>query len=91
MAFNSRVNPARDIVIISDVFSHIDPSADNTISSKIVIDAIQKGPLPDVSLPPKEFLWKAYESWKEAGLPEFALPKRVEQVLDFHAERMKKG
>lgn len=91
MAFNSRVNPARDIVIISDIYSHIDPSADNTISSKIVIDATQKGQLPDVSLPPKEFLWKAYESWKEAGLPEFVLPKRVEHVLDFHAERMKKG
>lgn len=91
MAFNSRVNPARDMVVIRDVYSHIDPSADGTITSRLVIDATQKGPLPDVSLPPKDLLWKAYESWQEAGLPAFDLPKRVEQVLDFHAERMKLG
>ena len=89
MAINSRVNPARDITIIKDFFIIYDPSSDNGVTSKMVIDATQKGVQPDISLPPKELLWKAYDSWKEAGLPAFDLPGRVARVLDYHAERMK--
>jgi 3-polyprenyl-4-hydroxybenzoate decarboxylase len=90
MALNSRVNPARDVVIIKDFFIIYDPSSENGVTSKMVIDATQKGRQPDISLPPQEFLWKAYESWKEAGLPAFEIPKRVERTLEFHAERMRR-
>ncbi|MBI2821067.1 MAG: UbiD family decarboxylase [Acidobacteria bacterium] len=90
MVINSRVNPARDVVIIRDFYIIYDPSSEDGVTSKMVIDATQKGPHPDISLPPKDLLWKAYESWKEAGLPFFDLPARVERALDFHAERMRK-
>lgn len=90
MALNSRVNPARDVVIIKDFFIIYDPSSENGVTSKMVIDATQKGRHPDISLPPKEFLWKAYESWKDAGLPKFDIPNRVERTLQWHAERMER-
>ena len=91
MAVNSRVNPARDVVVIQDVYNFYDPAGINGISSKWVVDATQKGQHPDISLPPKEYLWRGYQSWREAGLPAFELPPRVERVLDFHAERMRRG
>jgi UbiD family decarboxylase len=89
--FNSRVNPRRDLVIIDDVFLIYDPSAVNSITSKLVIDATEKGSLPDLSLPPKDVFFKAYDSWKEAGLPPFEVPPWMERLLDYHAERMKSG
>jgi hypothetical protein len=54
-----------------------------------VIDATEKGPHPDISLPPKDILWRAFDSWREAKLPEFDLPRRVERVLDFHEARLR--
>ncbi|MDA2934857.1 UbiD family decarboxylase [Acidobacteria bacterium AH-259-D05] len=89
MALNSRVNPARDLVIIKDVYSVYDPAAQDNMASKLVIDATAKGPLPDVSLPPRELLYKGYESWKEAGLPDFDIPHWMDRLLAHHAERMK--
>ncbi|MCZ6767951.1 MAG: UbiD family decarboxylase [Acidobacteria bacterium] len=86
---NSRVNPARDLVIIKDIYQIYDPSAENGIGSKLVIDATEIGPQPDLSLPPKDLLYKAYESWKEAGLPAFDIPAWMDRLLDYHAERMK--
>jgi UbiD family decarboxylase len=91
MVLNSRVNPARDLVVIEDVYSIYDPAGENDISSKLVIDATAKGSLPDVSLPPREFLYKGYESWKEAGLPDFEIPHWMDRLLEFHADRMKAG
>ena len=88
MVLNSRVNPARDLVVIEDIYSIYDPAAENEISSKLVIDATAKGPLPDVSLPPRDFLYKGYDSWKEAGLPDFDIPQWMDQLLDYHAVRM---
>ncbi|MBI4455816.1 MAG: UbiD family decarboxylase [Acidobacteria bacterium] len=90
MVMNSRVNPAQDIVIINDFYIIYDPSSNEGVTSKIVIDATQKGTYPDISLPPKDLLWRAYQSWKEADLPLFDLPQRVQRLLDFHADRMKK-
>ena len=91
MVMNARVNPARDIVILDDYFIPNDPSSRGGVTSKLVIDATEKGPYPDISLPPKDLMWKAYESWREAKLPDFERPARVERVLDYHADRMKSG
>ncbi len=44
----------------------------------------------DVSLPPKDFLWKAYESWQAAGLPAFKTPDRLGRALDWHEKRMER-
>ncbi len=86
---NSRVNPERDLVIIKDVYQIYDPSAQNGMGSKLVIDATESGSETDLSLPPKELFYKGYESWKEAGLPEFEPPHWMERLLDYHAERTK--
>lgn len=83
-AMNAHYNPARDTVIIEDVFfpMGMDPSVrvDNKMSelgSKIVVDATQTVDAGEISLPPRELMEKALESWKEAGLPEFDIPKRA--------------
>ncbi len=83
-ALNSRYSPARDTVIIDDVFVplQIDPSVRDvrgnvTQGSKIVLDAtlkIDSGPL---SLPPKAMMMDALDVWKQCGLPEFDIPKRA--------------
>ena len=88
---NSRVLPTRDIITIGDVFYPNDPSSVDGMNGKVIIDATQEGVFPDISLPPKDLMWKAYESWQDADLPAFNIPRRVERVLDFHAERMSNG
>lgn len=83
-ALNSRYNPARDTVIIEDVFFpiHMDPSvrsrtSQSTMGSKLVIDATEKVDAGTFSLPSKDTMMKALESWKAAGLPELEIPKRA--------------
>ncbi len=60
---------------------------------RMIVDATHKRghTYTDVSLPPKNLLWKAYESWQAAGLPAFEIPPRVEQALDWHEERMERS
>lgn len=86
---NSRFDPARDTVIIDDVFSpmEMDPSirvADGTSDSgsKIVIDATQTIDSGEFSLPPKDVMMRALESWREAGLPELEIPRRATLRID---------
>ena len=85
---NARYNPSRDTVIIEDVFMRaaMDPSIEAVdgvkIGSKIVIDGTKSVPEDEFSLPPKETMMKALESWKEAGLPEFDIPKRAQSRID---------
>lgn len=88
-ALNSRYNPSRDTVIIDDVFFpiHMDPSvrsrdATSTMGSKIVLDATAKIDAGPLSLPSKETMMKGLESWKQAGLPEFVIPKRAMLRID---------
>lgn len=83
-ALNSRFNPARDTVIIDEVYFpiHMDPSIRPSggvagMGSKIVIDATQKIDPGPFSLPPRETMMRALETWREAGLPEFDIPKRA--------------
>ena len=81
---NSRFDPARDTEIIEDVFfpMGMDPSIrvkDGTSDpgSKIVIDATETIDAGLFSLPSKEKMTAALDAWKEAGLPEFSIPKRA--------------
>lgn len=88
-AMNARFNPVRDTVIIDDVFFplHMDPSIRPAggaapQGSKIVIDATQKIDPGTFSLPPREIMMKALDSWKASGLPEFEIPKRAKLRID---------
>ncbi len=88
-AMNSRYNPARDTVLIDDVYFPInmDPSvrsqtSQSTMGSKVVCDATQKIDAGTFSLPSKEIMMKALELWKEIGLPEFEIPKRAKLRID---------
>ncbi len=82
-AMNSRFNPSRDTEIIQDVFfpMGMDPSirikeGESEPGSKIVIDATETIDAGPFSLPPKDRMAAALISWRDAGLPEFSIPKR---------------
>ena len=84
---NSRYNPARDTVLIDDVYLRIDPStrsatSQSTMGSKVVCDATLKVDAGPFSLPPREIMMKALDLWKEIGLPEFEIPKRAKLRID---------
>lgn len=88
-AMNARYNPARDTVLIDDVYFPInmDPSvrsqtSQSTMGSKVICDATLKIDAGTFSLPPREIMMKALELWKEIGLPEFEIPKRARLRID---------
>ena len=83
-AMNSRFDPSRDTEIIEDVFfpMGMDPSIHMTegkrdLGSKIVIDATETIDAGSFSLPTKDKMAAALISWRDAGLPEFSIPKRA--------------
>ncbi|MBI2879949.1 MAG: UbiD family decarboxylase [Candidatus Tectomicrobia bacterium] len=91
-AMNARFNAARDTIIIDDVYTPavLDPTVrirngEPEMSSKLILDATEKEDAGDLSLPPRELMMKALEVWKEVGLPEFEIPKRVRSFLDRHS------
>jgi 4-hydroxy-3-polyprenylbenzoate decarboxylase len=85
---NTRYNPEVDTVIIKDVFMRgaLDPSVPKIdgvkMGSKLVIDATRRYDEADFSMPPRDIMMKALESWKESGLPEFEIPKRAQLRID---------
>jgi 4-hydroxy-3-polyprenylbenzoate decarboxylase len=88
-AMNSRFNAARDTIIIDDVFTPavLDPTVrirdgEPEMSSKLIMDATEKEDAGDISLPHKDLMMKALDVWKEIGLPDFEIPKRVQSFLD---------
>ncbi len=87
-AMNTRYNPDDDTVIVKNVFMRaaMDPSVEMVdgvkMGSKIIIDATHRYEEDDFSLPPKETMMKALETWKAAGLPEFDIPKRAQIRID---------
>src|SRR5207249_6481865 len=88
-ALNSHYNPARDTVLIDDVFVsvHMDPSVrtekgGSAMGSKIVVDATTKADPGPSSLPSQDIMDRALASWREAGLPEFTVPKRAKLRFD---------
>jgi 2,5-furandicarboxylate decarboxylase 1 len=87
-AMNARFNPAKDTLIVENNFirMNMDPAfpltGDIKMGSKIVIDATQELEEAVFSLPAKETMMKALDTWKEAGLPDFDIPKRAHLRLD---------
>lgn len=88
-AMNSRFSPARDTIIIEDVYAPrgMDPTLrvrDDMaeFSSKLVCDATQEGDKGTFSLPSKELMTDALKTWTEVGLPDFEITKRVQFMLD---------
>jgi 4-hydroxy-3-polyprenylbenzoate decarboxylase len=88
-AMNSRFNAARDTIIIDDVYTPavMDPTVrirdgEPEMSSKLIMDATEKEDAGDISLPHKDLMMKALDVWKEIGLPDFEIPKRVQSFLD---------
>lgn len=88
-AMNSRFNPARDTVLIDDVYfpTQIDPSlrsatTQSTMGSKIICDATAKSNAGELSLPPRDVMEKALALWKRLELPDFAIPRRARLRID---------
>ena len=86
-AMNSHYNPARDTIIIDDVYARLDPSLcmDNGVremGSKVVVDATQSHDEGTFSLPPKPLMMDALKVWHKVGLPEFHIPQRLRYRLD---------
>jgi 3-polyprenyl-4-hydroxybenzoate decarboxylase len=88
-ALNALFDARRDTVIIDDVYFPLDmdPAVRGAqtlgaASSKMVLDATQKIDAGTFSLPPKEMMMRALDVWREAGLPEFQIPKRARLRLE---------
>jgi UbiD family decarboxylase len=88
-AMNSHFDPAHDTVIIDDVFVplYMDPSVrvrdeKSEPGSKIVIDATSTAGAGEFSIPSRDIMERALETWRKAGLPEFDEPKRLKLRLD---------
>jgi UbiD family decarboxylase len=89
-ALNARYNPARDTIVIDDVYTpaFMDPSlptegaTTNALGGKLVIDATAKRDSGASSLPPRATMMRALDVWRDAGLPEFAIPKRARLRID---------
>ena len=86
---NTRFNPEADTIILDQIYmrSAMDPSvparADGEkLGSKLIIDATRRFAEADFSLPPKETMMQALETWKAAGLPAFEIPKRAQLRID---------
>jgi hypothetical protein len=52
------------------------------MSSKLIIDATDKSSRSDFSLPPKDLMMRALDSWRASSLPDFKIPKRTQYILD---------
>ena len=88
-AMNSLYDPARDTIVIENVFvpMYMDPSVrvhggDERPGSKIVVDATRTIDAGPFSIPSRDIMERALETWHKAGLPEFDIPKRLEFRLD---------
>ena len=88
-AMNTRFNAETDALIIDQVHMRfaMDPSVEaradgEKMGSKLICDATRRFPEADFSLPPKETMMKALESWKKAGLPDFEIPRRAQLRID---------
>lgn len=97
-ALNARMNPQHDILIIDNVFTSaiLDPTVrvrdgETEMSSKVIIDATEKGHPGEFSIPSKELMMRALETWKEIGLPAIRVPRRTQLMLDRPARDAKKS
>ena len=88
-AMNAHFDPARDTVLIDNVFvpMYMDPSVrvrggNTDPGSKIVVDATRSIDAGELSLPARPLMDKALDSWRKAGLPEIEIPRRLSYRLD---------
>jgi UbiD family decarboxylase len=88
-AMNSLYDPARDTIVIENVFvpMYMDPSVrvhggEERPGSKIVVDATRTIDAGPFSIPSRDIMERALDTWHKAGLPEFDIPKRLEFRLD---------
>jgi UbiD family decarboxylase len=82
-ALNSRLDPGKDIAVVEGAqFAHMDTSVRPVgnrpgPASKLVLDATKKLDAGPFSLPSSEYMKRALDTWKRAGLPDFEVPKRA--------------
>jgi UbiD family decarboxylase len=87
-ALNARFNPGTDLSIVeAGQFGHMDPSVRSEggrpgPATKLVIDATQKLDAGPFSLPGKDYMMRALETWKAEGLPEPVMSKRARMRID---------
>ncbi|MCC6890924.1 MAG: UbiD family decarboxylase [Hyphomicrobiales bacterium] len=88
-AINARYNPSRDTILVTDVYfpPNMDPSmrsanGQETMGSKIILDATKKTDLGLFSIPSKDIMLKALDVWREVGLPDLSIPKRAKLQID---------
>ncbi len=100
-ALSSRVDPERDIQIISDTSTfQYDPASLSRAeaegremhsppfrSSMAIIDATLKCIVPEVALPGGALMRKVLERWDEIGLPGIRPRGRLQRLLDNHSEK----
>ena len=84
-AMNSRYNPASDTEIQPGVWfpMGMDPSVRSTpeatdLGSRIIVNATKTIDAGAFSLPSMEIMERAKQSWRDAGLPDFDVPKRAQ-------------
>ena len=87
-ALNSRLDPGKDIAIVEGAqFAHMDTSV-RLIgnrpgpASKLVLDATKKLDAGPFSLPSSDYMKRALDTWKQAGLPDFEIPKRAQLRIE---------
>jgi UbiD family decarboxylase len=84
---SSHYDPQRDTEIIRDIPMPMDHSVARNkdgrkLGGKIIIDATRSLDTGSISLPEKALMEKARKSWDAAGLPEFEIPRRLQNRLD---------
>ncbi len=87
-AMNSHYDPVRDTVVISDVFRPLDHSLKpdfnmNKMGGQLIIDATRTVDPGELSLPSRELMEKALDVWHESQLPDFQIPKRLKNRLNY--------
>src|SRR5882757_9905858 len=87
-ALNARFNPGTDLVIVEAAqYGHMDPSVRSEggkpgPATKLVIDATLKHDAGSFSLPGKDYMMRALETWKAEKLPDFVMSKRAKLRID---------
>jgi 3-polyprenyl-4-hydroxybenzoate decarboxylase len=98
-ALSSRVDPERDIQVVSNVSTfQCDPAilaraADGKeagrppyASSMAIVNATVKCKVPEISLPSRSLMQRVLDDWAATGLPAISPRKRLERLLTTHSD-----
>ena len=92
-ALSSRVNAPQDVAFVESFSSHRSTSSPSALSqgeqlvpavpssSVVVINAMSKGPMAELSLPDPSMMCKILDDWAETGLPPLCQRKRGRRFL----------